>query len=121
MQQILLALGQALRKSLLIRGILGLMIFLLGLFIFIQPPSYAGQGQNEMVKGSQAKIQQKVDKKAEQVTSGLEEPKKARGADRPLDVQEEQLKKGVVEEAKVIGDLLTGKKPDGTSVFDSDN
>jgi len=116
MQQILLTLKQALRKSCLI---LGLTISLFGLFIFFQPPSYAEQASNEMPKGAKARIQQKVDEKAEQLTSGIEEAKKARKADRPLDVEEEQVKKGVVEEAKVVRDLLTGKKPDGTYVFDS--
>lgn len=118
MLQIFLALRKSLRKSVCI---LGLILCFLSLFIFIGSPSYAGQVTTEMKKGSQEKIQQKINEKANKVTYGLEEAKQARGADRPLDVEEEQLKKGAVEEAKVLRDLFTGTKPDGTSVFDSNN
>lgn len=115
MQQILSTLGRVLRRSCLI---LGLTISLFSLFIFFPHTSYAGQ--TNMSTGSEAKLQQKVHEKTEKLTSGIEEAKKERKADRPLDVQEEQVKKGVIEEAKVVRDLLTGTKPDGTSVFDSE-
>ena len=106
MRRILLALGQVLHKSFLV---LSLMIFLLSSsFIFIQPPSYAVQGINEMVK---------PEEKTRPRAFGEEESAKKS----PLDVEAEEVKKGAVEEGKVMGDLLTGKKPDGTSVFDSDS
>lgn len=115
MKRILLVLKQALRKSLLI---LGLMVFLSSLFSFVQLPSYAVQGINEMVE-PEAKIRQKVYEEAKEANrSDQEAYEKAKK--RPLDVEAEQVKKGVVEEGKVVFDLLTGKKPDGKSVLDSD-
>ena len=102
MKQIFLALSQVVRQSILI---LSLMVFLLSsIFIFVQPPSNAVEGINEMVKPQE---------KVRQTTHGLE--KKS-----PLDVEAEEVKKGVVEEGKVMGDLLTGKRPSGKSAFDSD-
>lgn len=102
MRRILLALGQVLSKSFLI---LSLMIVLLSsLLIFVQSPSYAVEGINEMVKPQE---------KVRQTPHGAE--KKS-----PFDVEAEEVKKGVVEEGKVMRDLVTGKKPSGKSVFDSD-
>lgn len=119
MRRMLLALGRVLHKSFLI---LSLMIFLLSsIFIFVQPPSYAVQGINEMVKPEE-KIQPRAFEKAkESVNSPYKKEKAYEAAKKsPLDVEAEEVKKGVVEEGKVMRDLLTGRKPDGTSVFDSD-
>lgn len=102
MRQILIALGQALYKSFLI---LSLMILSLSsISILVQPPSYAVEGINEMVQPQE---------KVRQTKYGAE--KKS-----PVDVEAEEVKKGIAKEGKVMGDLLTGKKPSGKSAFDSD-
>lgn len=117
MRPILLALKQLLRKSCLI---LSLMVFLLsGLFVLVQPASYAVEGINQMVKPEEKTRQERVNSFADKSNPMKETSTETKK--RPIDVEAEEVKKGIVEEGKVVRDLLTGKKPDGTSVFDSNN